>query len=61
MIESRRTSRHERLGPVGVRIETLLRFLDVPGRVFFSWSGRSFVLPESKEWPVSHHMALSTE
>src|ERR1700729_1468698 len=47
MIESRRTSRHERLGPVGVRMKTLLRGLDVPRRLFFSLRNPGWSVPDT--------------
>src|ERR1700744_3811660 len=47
IIESRKTDRQKRMRRVGVRMKTLLRFLDVPRRLFFSLRNPGWSVPET--------------
>jgi hypothetical protein len=44
---SRKTDRQKRMRRAGVRIETLLRFLDVPRRLFFSLRNPGWSVPQT--------------
>jgi hypothetical protein len=45
--ESRKTDKQKRMRRAGVRIETLLRFLDVPRGLFFSLRDPGWSVPET--------------